>query len=1263
MQLCQYPDQSRIRRFTLEAIQIPIVYNQYGDYDPNGLLYVLEQDSQRIQQEALRRFQQMPPQPYEEVQPLVLRVNLGDTVKVRFRNRLNRRLSIHVQGLEYDVMASDGTSAGFNRDSTTDGEIEYTWYANTEGVFLFHDMADPRSSEEATNIHGLFGAVIVEPPGAAWFHPETGEEIESGLMADIYQPGKPAFREYTVFFHDELEILDKDGKTPVDHRTGLLSSTTAISYRSEPMRNRMPLSHDPADSGEDISMSSWVYGDPAPPILRAYVGDPAKIRLVHGGIKETHVFHLHNHQWRLEAENPVSTIIDSITISPQECYTLDILYGAGSRNGVIGDVIFHCHLYPHFHEGMWTLWRIYDRLEDGKGKLPDGTPVPALQPLKDRERPPEKDRLHPGYPNFICGEPGKPPRQPPCGVLDAEGNPVVCPTPLEEGNFVRNAAPGALYTDTCPCHTEGECSECIGCRECFADHQGCGGCKECHESEDECGDRSDCGKCMEMERQCSNIKVFEIALVQVKLTYNRYGWHDPEGRFFVLKEELERCGGLESYIRMVEEQKIRVEPLVIRANAGDCIELRTTNLLPEYLEETPFQPRTRTDIAGHHVHLVKFDTITSDGAANGWNNIAGARKYETLVERFFADEELRTVFFHDHLFANAHQFHGVFGVLVIEEAGATFHDICSGEELRFGTKAVIRRRDGTSFREFALFVHDFANLFDKEGKPLNPPDVPGGHDDPGVMGINYRSEPMRERLKKHEDPAYIFSSYVHGDPATPILETYPGDELMIRLIDGAHEEQHAFNITGMSWRKELEDERSPLAASQTIGVSEAFNLNVREPYQPGDYLYYFGGIDDAWLGLWGIVRVYDRYQKCLRPLCKGKDMIMPLPPCPGKDDVVRRYEVAAVQANLVYNRYGDHDPDGLIFVPMEDVDLVLAGKYTPRPLILRANVGDWLEVTLHNLWDPNRPIPYFDYPRVPLEMKHKPSSRVSLNPQFLKYDPVCDSGINVGYNPKEQTVGIGESKRYLWKADREYGTCILQSFGDMRNHRYHGLFGAVIVEPAGARWYENFSKKKNPFAEQAVITAPGTETFREYVLFIQNGIRLLDAQGNLVQTAAADSEEPVEAEDTGEKGYNYRSERFANRLSRDGRVWKVFSSKVHGDPATPVYKAYPGDRVIFRTMMPADKPRNVSLTIHGHLWREQPRDALSREIPLQGGISIGNRFDMELKGGASCPGDYLYRSGSFGWDVESGMWGIFRVMKQSIRCRCKELCKKIFVKK
>ncbi|MGN1140276.1 MAG: hypothetical protein ACI4TF_03660 [Oliverpabstia sp.] len=56
-----------------------------------------------------------------------------------------------------------------------------------------------------------------------------------------------------------------------------------------------------------------------------------------------------------------------------------------------------------------------------------------------------------------------------------------------------------------------------------------------------------------------------------------------------MKEELERYGGLDRYVELVEENKIKVEPLVIRANAGDCIEVRLTNLLPEKLEESPFQ--------------------------------------------------------------------------------------------------------------------------------------------------------------------------------------------------------------------------------------------------------------------------------------------------------------------------------------------------------------------------------------------------------------------------------------------------------------------------------------------------------------------------------------------------------------------------------------------------------------------------------------------------------------------------------------------------
>ena len=169
------------------------------------------------------------------------------------------------------------------------------------------------------------------------------------------------------------------------------------------------------------------------------------------------------------------------------------------------------------------------------------------------------------------------------------------------------------------------------------------------------------------------------------------------------------------------------------------------------------------------------------------------------------------------------------------------------------------------------------------------------------------------------------------------------------------------------------------------------------------------------------------------------------------------------------------------------------------PLILRANAGDWIEITLHNLFD--KPVLYHDYPSVPLDMPHKPSDRVSLSLQFLKRCPVCSAGVNAGFNKCEQTASPGECIRYLWYADKEYGTCMLSSFGDMRNHRYHGLFGAIIIEPPAAKYYSRFSFKRGIFNEQAVIFAPGVKTFREFVLFVHNGIRMLDKYGNLIKTS------------------------------------------------------------------------------------------------------------------------------------------------------------------
>lgn len=176
-------------------------------------------------------------------------------------------------------------------------------------------------------------------------------------------------------------------------------------------------------------------------------------------------------------------------------------------------------------------------------------------PLRDRPLSPEKDDMHPGYPNFIDGRFGERPHQPPLGILNADDESIIDPSPMEAANFVPDFAPGALYTKTCPCDTD------------------------------------------------ENLKVFEIAAVQANIVYNSYGWHDPQGRFLVLKEEIEKHGSLEDYLQKIECGEIRPEPLVIRVNAGDCVEIRFTNLLPEYIEDSAFQMRTLMNIVGHYTGI------------------------------------------------------------------------------------------------------------------------------------------------------------------------------------------------------------------------------------------------------------------------------------------------------------------------------------------------------------------------------------------------------------------------------------------------------------------------------------------------------------------------------------------------------------------------------------------------------------------------------------------------------------------------------------
>ncbi|MFZ5828078.1 MAG: multicopper oxidase domain-containing protein [Bacillota bacterium] len=1211
-----------LRQFHIVAIPIRIVINTFGEHDPNGMMYVLKENEQRVKDLVC----QNPFMPVDLVQPLTIRATMGDEIEVLFENQLPFPTSMHIQRAYYDVVTSDGAFVGFNENSTAPacppgGTQVYRWKVIEEGVHIFTDLGNPLSSELGSNAHGLFGALIVEAKGSWWTDPVTGGPLPSGVVADVHHPILPSFREFAWFFHDEMEINNLIGEPPISPHTLQPAATHAVNYRSEPDRNRVMLIMEgvacPDCEGEEVHHDSWVFGYPATPVLRAYKDDPIKLRLIHGGVKETHVQHWHVHQWLFEANDPDSEQLDSQAISPQNFYTLTPLYGSGSLQGAFGDAIIHCHLYPHFADGMWGIHRTFNTLQDGSQCYPSGVPIAPLQPLPDREPPPRPTPELPGFPNLIPGIFGCKAPRPPLGIIGDDREITV----LERNQFAPNAVPGAVFTNPC-------------------------------------------------DPAIHPIREFNISLVQMELVYNEAGWHDPEGRLYVLTEDVED----------VLAGRKKPQPLVIRARAGDCIRINFTNMLPVTLGGNAFQLVNRTYEEAIHIHFFKFDPLGSDGANVGWNYDSGVLPGQTIRYQWFADAELRGVFIHDHLFANQHQQHGVFGGVNIEPKGSDWFDPHTGEEIRSGEIATVTNPLIPDFRELTLFVHDFALLFDACGCPLNPPDFPGSQDDPGVMGVNYRSEPIQFRLGPGCDPAYVFSSFVHGDPVTPLLETYNGDSVRIRLFDGAHEESHSFNLHRERWNHERRDLDSEIEQQQHIGISEHFTIEfAMEDGGDFDLLYHFGSIDDIWVGLWGLIRSFEGRVDHLiplpdRPCPPPRKGVLPVvtgepppravhPGCPGPPGApVRCYDVVALQTPIVYNQAGDHDPFGIVFALACDAEAILCGEKNPEPLILRGNVGEVIEVRLTNLLDPARFHNDLDdafihgYPAVPVQAPFPPSPRISMHAQLLTYVVQGSDGATVGFNP-DQTVGPGETITYRWYVPLLLGACNLWDMADLRNHRHHGAFGIFITEPEGSVWLDPVTREPVETGSQVIISNPLLGEFREFVLLMHDGVRLFDAQGNLIidpEPIFVEREELEDFEDQGSRGFNYRAERFSHRLARCPELDKVFSSFVHGDPATPLFLAYPGDPAVVRFVFPADRARAHTFHIHGHNWLRSPNDLHSDVVPNRGQNTVGTADSFYLIGGAgglfNFPGDYMYRSGNIRWDIELGMWGIIRVLPELNPC-------------
>ncbi|TKB87236.1 MAG: hypothetical protein E8D43_05135, partial [Nitrospira sp.] len=129
---------------------------------------------------------------------------------------------------------------------------------------------------------------------------------------------------------------------------------------------------------------------------------------------------------------------------------------------------------------------------------------------------------------------------------------------------------------------------------------------------------------------------------------------------------------------------------------------------------------------------------------------------------------------------------------------------------------------------------------------------------------------------------------------------------------------------------------------------------------------------------------------------------------------------------------------------------------------------------------------------------------------------------------------------------------------------------------------------------------------------------------------------------------NFRAEPISGRMAANPDMSKLFSSAVHGDPYTPMVRAYLGDTVVFRLLQTMTNESMVwTLSGHTYLTERYAGDA-NRKNSIH--VGIAERYDLvvpQAGGPRLQAGDYIHFNGRSS-KFSEGAWGIIRVLDKEV---------------
>jgi hypothetical protein len=149
------PATAPVKQYNVSAVNVEITLNQWLDFYP-GYMYVLDEDIDKVRAEENTNKEARDKEGHDPgavipgvqaqwIQPLVIRGNQGDCVKIKLSNKLDggEEVSLHIHGSAMVVSATGAAATTTNPDTIVakDKTGEYEWYihpSTQEGVRQFH---------------------------------------------------------------------------------------------------------------------------------------------------------------------------------------------------------------------------------------------------------------------------------------------------------------------------------------------------------------------------------------------------------------------------------------------------------------------------------------------------------------------------------------------------------------------------------------------------------------------------------------------------------------------------------------------------------------------------------------------------------------------------------------------------------------------------------------------------------------------------------------------------------------------------------------------------------------------------------------------------------------------------------------------------------------------------------------------------------------------------------------------------------------------